>query len=65
MYDSVHNLLVLSISHLDVEPGDELTLSYGKIPKHLYQSYGFTCRCGACRPLSDEELKSLDNFWYD
>ncbi|KAH9903740.1 hypothetical protein F4778DRAFT_790802 [Xylariomycetidae sp. FL2044] len=44
-----------------VEAGQELKISYSPHTRNLYLSWGFRCKCGACRPLTDEDCAALDN----
>lgn len=42
-----------------VPAGAELRISYGGEPVELYSTYGFRCACGACTPLTDEDLRAV------
>ncbi|KAK2034006.1 SET domain-containing protein [Colletotrichum zoysiae] len=44
-----HDALVFTVRDWIIEAGDELTISYGKVPSVLYYKYGFCCECGYCR----------------
>ncbi|KAK2061431.1 SET domain-containing protein [Colletotrichum caudatum] len=44
-----HDALVFTVRDWIIEAGDELTISYGKVPSVLYYKYGFGCECGYCR----------------
>lgn len=48
-----------------VAAGEELRISYGmdRTAAELYMTYGFRCRCGACRGLSDADVRRLTSQW--
>jgi hypothetical protein len=47
---------------MDIEKGQEITISYTNKPKSLYANYGFNCDCPQCYPVKDVErlLETLD-----
>ncbi|XXH05695.1 hypothetical protein Hte_012130 [Hypoxylon texense] len=56
-YDDVIKLTMSK----DVPAGTELTISYGPIsPTGLYSMWGFRCKCGGCRSITDKEVEKLD-----
>ncbi|KAK4195840.1 hypothetical protein QBC40DRAFT_343174 [Triangularia verruculosa] len=58
-YDSTRKVMVLCAKD-DIEAGTELTLDYGVgSSAALYAMYGFVCRCGACRPLTRQDLVAM------
>jgi hypothetical protein len=55
-YDDAHGLIVLTTTRA-VARGDELTITYSRIPMLLPSHWGFVCRCGGeCAPYLREML---------
>ncbi|KAH8899460.1 SET domain-containing protein [Thozetella sp. PMI_491] len=44
----------------DIAPGEEMLVSYGTCPDHLYRIFGFICTCGGCTPLTQDEVDLLE-----
>ncbi|KAH6609006.1 set domain-containing [Trichoderma cornu-damae] len=63
-FDRGSNALTMVVRE-DTAAGQELTISYGKhlSPQLLYLCYGFRCRCGCCKGLSDEEMAIFATQW--
>lgn len=64
-FDAESNCLELVVKAHQVVAGEELRITYGKdrTAAELYMTYGFRCRCGACRGLSDRDVWRLTSQW--
>ena len=63
-FDEDTCLLVLSVrSEEGVAANTELTIDYYKSPLALFQWHEFLCECGACEPLIEEEIQSVQVQW--
>ncbi|KAM4058026.1 hypothetical protein HRG_011019 [Hirsutella rhossiliensis] len=64
-FDHESDCLELIVKADQVAAGEELRISYGRdrTAAELYMTYGFRCRCGACRGLSDREVWRLTSQW--
>ncbi|KAK5992946.1 hypothetical protein PT974_06371 [Cladobotryum mycophilum] len=64
-YDHERGYLNMTVRVDKILAGEELRISYGndRPPDILYSWYGFRCRCGACKGLSDEEFRRLTDQW--
>ncbi|KAI0467214.1 hypothetical protein F4859DRAFT_506986 [Xylaria cf. heliscus] len=40
--------------------GSELFIRYGGDPQHLFRTWGFCCSCGACRGISEDDCKAIE-----
>lgn len=59
VYDPQHDVIVLS-AQCDIKAGEELFIIYGQDPELFYTAYGFICRCGGCRSLTEVEIADLE-----
>lgn len=58
-FDDERGVLSLTVCRDHVPAGSELLISYGGSPAELYSTYGFRCTCGACMPLTDDDIRTL------
>ncbi|KAK4129375.1 hypothetical protein N657DRAFT_677011 [Parathielavia appendiculata] len=64
VYDDEEGVIELIICKDMVPAGAELRISYGGSPIELYRTYGFRCSCGGCTPLTDEDIRRLEDQEY-
>ncbi|KAI2638564.1 hypothetical protein GGS21DRAFT_508928 [Xylaria nigripes] len=54
------------VTKQDVKAGDELFIRYGNDPIHLFEIWGFQCKCGACPGTGKKNKKASKPVeWYD
>jgi SET domain-containing protein len=57
-YDNKKNCM-LFVTTDKIKAGDELFIRYGADPRHLFINWGFRCKCGGCRGISDKEARAI------
>ena len=63
-FDDNRNIMTFTICKEEVPKGAELLISYGSGPVDLYTTYGFRCGCGACKPLTDQDVGQIRKAMY-
>ena len=64
-FDEERGEIVFMVCHDEIPVGTELLINYGGSPEELYRTYGFICRCGGCKSLTEEELRILRGEVFD
>ncbi|KAI5922047.1 hypothetical protein F4810DRAFT_711870 [Camillea tinctor] len=59
-YDTARRSMAFRASR-PVAAGEELTISYSRLPHELHAVWGFYCACGACLPMVDEDGGGAEN----